>query len=244
MDKLSGVSISAFVFLGIMIAVVLYISHITSKKSSINYFIGFGTAICGNSAIVTLLGLKPGEAKNAGIAIGIINLIGILGLGLIPAIAYVLQLGEYQSGFLAGASLHAVGNAIAAGFAMGEVEGQLATLIKFARVSFLGPALIYIMYLSSKGSSNKAKITWKQVPWYLWFFIGAALLTNLYALPDLFLKTAKVGSTYLLSIAMAAIGFRISLKELRSAGPKAIGFGFLIFGIQIALILAYLFIFG
>jgi len=240
-EKIAEIPPTALIFIVLMMAIILYISHITSKKNLLNSFIGIGTAICGNSAIVAYLGFKPNEAKNAAIAIGIINLIGIIGLALIPGIAYLLNLSAQQGGFLAGASLHAVGNALAAGFAMGEVEGQLATLIKLARVSLLGPALLFLLYLSGKNS--EAKISWKQVPWFLWFFLGAMLITNVVSLPKEFLNIAKSGSTYLLSIAMAAIGIRISLKELQAAGPKAIGFGFAIFGIQIALILGYLLIF-
>jgi uncharacterized integral membrane protein (TIGR00698 family) len=218
-----------------MVGITFHLARRVRCPGSTGWLVGFGTAICGSSAIAAL---APGVAKNkddVAIAMAVTNLFGSVGMIVLPMVLMRFELEPAQVGLLLGGTLHSVGNVVGAGYAIGPEAGEAATTIKLARVALLSPALILFNYLVNRGQV----LRWQQhfrLPWYLWGFLSITLLTSAVALPAALLAIMGTLGKVVLTIALAAIGLKVSFAELFRSGRKGMGFGLLVFAIQFALV--------
>lgn len=234
-------------FLGVAAVVftVLFLSFFLAKRfncpGNTGILVGFGTAICGSSAIAALApSLQKQNKEDVAIAMAVINLLGTLGMLVLPwALLQVdwpsQDVAASAMGYLVGGSLHSVGNVAGAGFAIGKSAGDVAITVKLARVALLTPGLIFMTYLTQRHSQG----SWKryfQLPWYLIGFILVTLLVSVIDIPKPALKEVEYIGKVILTIAMAAIGLKVSVKKLLQAGSRGLRFGVVMFLLQIALL--------
>lgn len=229
----------SFSIIAVMVLIMLIITYYLAIKikcpGSTGWLIGFGTVICGSSAIAAL---APGITKNkedVGIAMAVVNLFGSIGMVVMPFVLMKMDLNTTQMGLLLGGTLHSVGNVAGSGYTISNEVGEAAITFKLARVALLSPALIFFNFLVNK---NKVK-NWKEhfsLPWYLWSFIGITVLSSLVSFPSVFLDIMETTGKIILTIAMAAIGLKVSFRKLYQSGQKGIVFGLMIFAVQILLV--------
>ena len=234
-------------FLGVAAVVftILFLSFFLAKRfncpGNTGILVGFGTAICGSSAIAALApSLQKQNKEDVAIAMAVINLLGTMGMLVLPwALLQVdwpsQDVAASAMGYLVGGSLHSVGNVAGAGFAIGKSAGDIAITVKLARVALLTPGLIFMTYLTQRHSQG----SWKryfQLPWYLIGFILVTLLVSVIDIPKPALKEVEYIGKVILTIAMAAIGLKVSVKKLLQAGSRGLRFGVVVFLLQIALL--------
>jgi uncharacterized integral membrane protein (TIGR00698 family) len=232
-----------FLLVVVVIIGVLLTTIFLAKKmkcpDSTGWLVGFGTAICGSSAIAAV---APGISKNkqdAGIAVAVVNLMGSIGMIILPFVLKFLSVADMDSGVIIGATLHSVGNVAGAGYGINEMVGDTAITIKLARVAMLSPAVIFFTYLLSSGT----KKNWKDyinLPFYLWAFVAITIITSLFDLPASLLSFFSTMGKVALTIAMVAIGLKVSFKQLYHSGKRALSFGVIIFMLQILFVVAFL----
>lgn len=231
-----------FLMIIIVLPLILFMAKKMNCPDSAGWLIGFGTAICGSSAIAAV---APGITKNkqdVGIAIAVINLIGAIGMIAIPFILKWFPMSDINAGVLIGASLHSVGNVAGAGYGLEKIVGDTAITVKLARVALLSPAVIYFTFLVNRNKENFSAKSSFNLPYYLWGFILISLFTSFIDIPSAILLPLKEIGKILLTIAMAAIGLKISFKQLYLTGGVAIRYGIITFGVQIIIILALMFL--
>ncbi len=241
--NIAAVGFGAFSLIAVMVfAMVLityYLAWYVKCPGSTGWLVGFGTAICGSSAIAALAPSVSKDNTDVGVAMAVINLFGSIGMVAMPIVLMEMDLNTAQMGLLLGGTLHSVGNVVGAGYAMESAVGEAAITIKLARVALLSPALILFNFLVNRAHAKSFK-EHLRLPWYLWGFIGITALTSLVAFPSIFLDAMGSIGTVSLTIAMAAIGLQVSFRGLFRSGRRGIGFGLLVFAIQIALVGAML----
>jgi uncharacterized integral membrane protein (TIGR00698 family) len=227
-------------------AAVLWLTLWLGKRmncpSSAGLLVGFGTAICGSTAIAALAPSVSKDKSDMGIAMAVVNLYGLIGMLAIPFIT-AEWLTDIQNSVLLGASLHSVGNVAGAGFAMSDTIGEMAVTVKLGRVALLTPALLIFGHFthneSDGGTAKKLSL-----PWYLITFIAISILVSIVALPEEVLSFSKQGSSFLLATAMAAIGLKVSFKTLLSSGKKGLVFGAILFALQLVVIVGLMLALG
>ncbi|MDB9882311.1 putative sulfate exporter family transporter [Bacteroidia bacterium] len=228
------------------IIVILWATIQLGKKmncpSSAGLLVGFGTAICGSSAIAALAPSVSKDKSDIGIAMAVVNLYGLTGMLVLPLLTQE-YFSEIQNGVLLGTSLHSVGNVAGAGFGMSEAIGELAVTVKLGRVALLTPALLVFGHFTSL-AKDKTTSQNLALPWYLIAFIVISIVVSLISVPSEILTYSKQGSNFLLAIAMAAIGIKVSFKTLLSSGKKGLIFGGILFIIQLAVIGILIFALG
>jgi len=244
-NHIADLGAASFAIIAIMVIAMLLITYFLAIKvncpGTTGWLVGFGTTICGSSAIAAL---APGITKNkddVGIAMAVVNLFGSLGMIVMPFVMMKLNLNETQMGLLLGGSLHSVGNVAGSGYAISNAVGEAAITIKLARVAMLSPALIFFNFLVNR---NNVK-NWKEhfsLPWYLWSFIGITVISSVVQMPADFLDVMEVAGKIVLTIAMAAIGLKVSFKKLYQSGQKGLGFGLIVFAVQVAIIALLMFL--
>ncbi|MFN4878665.1 MAG: YeiH family protein [Flavobacteriia bacterium] len=230
-----------FAVIIIVVLVVLvatyYLSKVLSCPGKTGWLVGFGTAICGSSAIAALAPKIKANKEDAAISLASVNLLGSLAMVLLPFLFEFYPLLEKEMAFLIGASLHSVGNVAGAGFSVSEDVGQLALIYKMARVALLSPALLFMVWLDSR-KSNEQKFRF-QLPWYLIVFIVVSILVSFFPLPSFLLKGSESIGKIILTIAMAAIGLKVDVFRLLKAGQRGLVFALIVFVLQISLLLFF-----
>lgn len=224
---------------------VLLLTLFLSKKfkcpNATGWLVGFGTAICGSSAVAALAPGISKEKEDAGIALAVVNLIGTIGMLLLPLVLGLLAIDPKTAGIILGGTLHSVGNVAGAAYGMSDEIGDTALTIKLARVALLSPAVIFFTYVANK-NNNPTNVSSFSLPWYLWAFTSIAIGNTFFSLPKEVLKPISEIGKIVLTVAMFAIGLRVSFKTLYHSGKKALGFGLVIFVLQILLIVVLLYL--
>ena len=233
----TGLLLAVVVFGMVPLSIVL--SRAMGCKGATGYLVGFGTAICGASAIAALAPDISDDEEDAGVAIAVVNLLGLVGMLVLPALLPHLNLSDVQAGTLQGGSLQAVGNVAGAGYALGDEVGEIAVATKLGRVALLTPGLLLARTLLQRGDGG---LSFKLPP-YLWAFIAVTVLVSVVDLPPVLLGALKTTGKVLLTAAMTAIGLRMSLRDLVDKGGTALVFGALLFVLQGGLVLAALVLF-
>jgi uncharacterized integral membrane protein (TIGR00698 family) len=231
----------SFMLVGIVVFLVLIFSVFLSKKmncpSTVGWMVGFGTAICGSSAIAALAPSLKNSKEETGIALAVVNLFGTLGMLFLPILIGLFSLSTTEISLLLGGTLHSVGNVAGAAFSVSDAVGEQAITIKLARVALLSPGLIFFNFLTRDKNTIKNWKSYFQLPWYLWGFILITILVSIIQVPDAFLKFSSEAGKVLLTIAMTAIGLKVSFSSLIQSGKKGLFYGLIIFMVQILFIL-------
>lgn len=223
----------AFVVLIVLIAT-YYLSKVLSCPGKTGWLIGFGTAICGSSAIAALAPKIKANKEDVAISLASVNLLGSFGMILLPLLFEFFPIAEKQMAFFIGASLHSVGNVAGAGFSVSEDVGQLALVYKMARVALLSPALLFMVWLDArKTKEGHFKF---QLPWYLIAFLVISVFVSFMPLPKAAIHVSEFIGKIMLTIAMAAIGLKVDVFRLVKAGQRGLVFAMLVFVLQMSLL--------
>lgn len=230
----------AFVF-----SLIIFIILLTFfwSKTPMNWMIGFGTAICGTSAIAALTPILKGEKKDAGVAMAVVNLFGMIGMILFPLILVKMNLKPLYAAWLIGGSLHSVGNVAGSGYMVSDTVGELSVTIKMVRVSLLSFGLIFFNFLTQR----QAHLSWKKyfkLPWYIWGFLVITVLVSLVSVPEYLAEIIDLTGKLFLTLALTNIGLQIRFKDLIQSGKKGLAFGLGIWICQLLFIALYIMILG
>jgi uncharacterized integral membrane protein (TIGR00698 family) len=180
-----------------------------------------GNAICGNSAIAAVAPVIGADAKDVASAIAFTAVLGVAMVLGLPLLIGLVGLSHYQYGVLAGMTVYAVPQVIAATFPVSALAGEVGTLVKLVRVLMLGPVVIFFTLRSPRddGRSSNVHIT-KLVPWFIVGFVMLAALRSLGALPAMIALPVREVSRWLTVIAMAALGLGVDVRAVGRAGVR------------------------
>ncbi len=203
--------------------------------------LGVGNAVCGSSAIAATQGVLQTREDNVGVSLAAINLFGTLGIFILPLISIsISNFSPRQEGILIGNTLQAIGQVTAAGYSLGETAGNTATMIKMGRILLITPVVLVLSFILSRnpsrnpGNNRTGNPTVKSaVPLYIIVFLLFSIVNSFSLIPDALVSIMTDASKMLLLVAMAAIGMKISFKELSVGGKSALLVGTLTFTGQI-----------
>jgi uncharacterized integral membrane protein (TIGR00698 family) len=108
-------------------------------SSSRALLLGTGTAICGASAIAAMEDSAGANEEDVTVSIAMVTLFGSLALVLLPLLQGPLGLTDLQFGIWTGASVHEVGQVVAAASPAGAAVVATAIVVKLTRVLMLAP---------------------------------------------------------------------------------------------------------
>lgn len=188
---------------------------------------GGSTAICGASAALALYGVigkeRLSQAQFALTLVGI-SLASAFAMSVYPVLAAELHLTDQQAGFLIGASIHDVAQAIGGGYAFSDAAGSYATIVKLARVALLAPIVVLVSFMM-RGSeaAGEAQPLWRRLalPWFITAFLGTVALNSVIAVPQVISHYALIASKGLLLLAVTATAMRSRMDLLLDMGWRA-----------------------
>lgn len=184
--------------------------------------VAIGNAICGNSAIAAAAPVLDAEAGDVAAAIAFTAVLGIVVVLLLPFAGAALVLSDYDHGVVAGLTVYAVPQVLAATLPVSALSAEVGTLVKLTRVLLLGPALVAmgVWARTSLGVRTRAAVNTPLVPWFIAGFVAMALLRGSGVIPAALVEPVRTVSRVLTIVALAALGLGVDLSEVRRVGPR------------------------
>jgi uncharacterized integral membrane protein (TIGR00698 family) len=191
--------------------------------------IACGNSICGNSAIAAvapIIGAKPADIASS---IAFTAVLGVIVVLTLPLLVPVLDLSLTQYGTLAGLTVYAVPQVLAATLPIGELSNQVGTVVKLVRVLMLGPVVLALSlfagHLRNEGAAASGEARrWppfrELVPWFILGFLGFAALRSLGLIPAELVQPLRTIAGVLTTIAMAALGLGVDIRTIAKAGAR------------------------
>lgn len=194
--------------------------------SDIALLTSIGSGICGAAAVLGAEATIKTQPYKTAVAVATVVIFGTLSMFLYP-IGYragIIELTPDEMGIFSGATLHEVAHAVGAGNAMGDQIANTAIITKMIRVMLLVPVLLILGWWAATAARNhggaeggKGKV---QVPWFAFGFLAVIGFNSLNLLPTAVVGWINDFDTFLLTMAMAALGAETSFDKFKQAGAK------------------------
>lgn len=238
-DEISELGWETIVIVLAMVLLMLFATVWLSKKmncpSSGGLMTGFGTTICGSSAIAAVAPTVSKDKQDIGIALAVVSLIGAIFMFVWPLLDSLLEINPQHMALYTGGTLHSVGNVAGAGYSISEDVGNMSVTIKMLRVAMLAPAVLLFNVLTRETKPKSIK-EFLKMPIYLWAFILVTIVVITFDIPKDVTDNIGHVAKWFLTVSMAAIGFKTSFKTLYQSGKKVLLFGFVIYFIEVLII--------
>lgn len=196
-----------------------------------------GSGVCGAAAVLGAEATMRSKPYKTAVAVATVVIFGTVAMFLYP-VAYqsgVLDLSPTEMGIFSGATLHEVAHAVGAGNALGNDIASTTVIVKMIRVMMLVPVLLLLGVWAARrarsggagAEGGKGKVA---VPWFAFGFLLVIGINSL----SVYLNTLSTpmgipawGSelinyvdTFLLTMAMVALGAETSFDKFKKAGAK------------------------
>lgn len=183
--------------------------------------IACGNAICGNSAIAAVAPVIGADREDVASSIAFTAVLGVIVVLALPLLIPVLGLDGYQYGALAGMTVYAVPQVIAATFPVGRLSGEVGTLVKLVRVLLLGPVILFFTFRAQRVGEQRLRAG-SVVPWFIAGFLLLAAARSLGWIPAEVAEPVRELSRWMTVLAMAALGLGVDVRVLGRVGPRVI----------------------
>jgi uncharacterized integral membrane protein (TIGR00698 family) len=179
-----------------------------------------GNSICGNAAIAAVAPVIRAEDHDVASSLAFTNILGIGLVLLLPVAGHAMGLSFYQYGVVAGLTVYAVPQVVAATFPVSALSGQVGTLVKLSRVLLLGPVVLTLA-IGHRGRGGGPRLKVRQfVPWFIVVFLGLAALRSTGLLGDSVMEPIHSATTWLMVMAMAGMGLGVDVRGLAKMGTR------------------------
>ncbi len=232
--RISFEMISAIGLVNVAITLIAVLATISfgiflSKWLKIDRYFAFLTsgsvAICGASAALAIAAILPKNKERDEeliFTVAGVTVLSTVAMILYPILGQKIGLTGDALGVFLGATIHDVAQVVGAGYSVDEPTGDIATIVKLLRVAMLAPVVIIagliIRYaIGGKKTSESPPI----LPLFVLGFILVALANSFGILPQIVKDVFQVASRWCLVMAIAAVGMKIDLSQLRHIGRSA-----------------------
>jgi uncharacterized integral membrane protein (TIGR00698 family) len=203
----------------------LLVARTMKASTAVAILAGGATAICGASAALALfgvLGAKRVSQAQFALTLVVVSLASALAMSFYPLLAGALHLDDRQAGFLIGASIHDVAQAIGGGYAYSDVAGSYATIVKLSRVALLAPVVTIVsLWAADDDAAGRHWIRKLALPWFIVLFLVVVLLNSMVVLPTAVAHLCLTLSKALLLLAVTATAMRSRLDLVMQMGWRA-----------------------
>lgn len=225
------VGVSAIVIDAIVVTVTIlggvWIGRMLKMDKETALLTSVGSGICGAAAVLGAESTIRTQPYKTAVAVATVVIFGTISMFLYPILynSGMLGLSPQEMGIYTGSTLHEVAHAVGAGNAMGEHVGGVSVIVKMIRVMLLVPVLLVLAVWAARrvktagveGGEAKGKIA---IPWFAILFLVVICFNSLNLLPEVFVDAINYFDTFLLTMAMAALGAETSIEKFKKAGAK------------------------
>lgn len=191
-----------------------------------------GASVCGAAAVLATEPVLKSEEHKTAIAVSMVVLFGTISMFLYPVLYAAiiepatgfLHMTPQEFGIYVGGTIHEVAQVVAVPASIAGAPTDMANsavIVKMTRVIMIAPLLIVLgIYLSmqakkSGGEGSKVPLV---IPWFAVYFIGMAGFNSLAIVPQNIVDIINEIDTFLLTMAMTALGMGTIFSKFRGLG--------------------------
>ncbi len=191
-----------------------------------------GASVCGAAAVLATEPVLKAEGHKTAVAVSMVVLFGTISMFLYPVLyasiiepaTGFLHMTTQEFGIYVGGTIHEVAQVVAVPASIMGAPQEMANsavIVKMTRVIMIAPMLIVLgLYLSysakkSGGVSSEVKLV---IPWFAVYFIGMAGFNSLQLVPQDIVNIINEIDTFLLTMAMTALGMGTIFAKFRGLG--------------------------
>lgn len=219
----------------------IFIGRLLGMERNIAILSSVGSGICGAAAVLGAESAIKAKPYQTAVAVATVVIFGTLAMFLYPVLyrSGVMDLSPDAMGVFTGSTIHEVAHAVGAGNAMGVEVSNTAIIVKMIRVMMLVPVLFVLSYSVSRAAlkgmaagggaadgGTRSKIS---VPWFAILFLVVIGFNSFGLLPAGVVDFINGFDTFLLTMAMTALGAETSIDKFRKAGFKPFLLAFILF---------------
>ncbi len=204
------------------------VGYVCKRIFKINWklasLLSVSTAICGGTAVATLGPTIRAKDRDIAYAISATFIFDIITVIAFPWIGRLLGLSDTGYGLWIGTAVNDTSSVVAAGYAFSDAAGSLATIVKLTRTLFIVPIVLVFSWIyakKEKSSETAEKVNIRKIfPWFILGFLAVVGIRSTGFVPDNIVAGISFLSKFFLSMALAAIGLKTSIKEVTGVGIK------------------------
>jgi uncharacterized integral membrane protein (TIGR00698 family) len=210
------------------------ISRLLGLPQRMAILVACGNSICGNSAIAAVAPIIGADGDDIASSIAFTAVLGVL--VVLPLLVPVLMLSLTQYGVLAGLTVYAVPQVLAATLPIGALSNQVGTVVKLVRVLMLGPLVLCLSLFTRRlrdeadetapgvaagdRPENGGPALHELIPWFIVGFLLVLAMRSIGVIPANMLLPIKEVASLLTTISMAALGLGVDVRVVARAGMR------------------------
>jgi uncharacterized integral membrane protein (TIGR00698 family) len=213
-----------------IVAVAIGVSYMICRALGLpprlSVLIACGNSICGNSAIAAVAPVIGADGDDIASSISFTAVLGVIVVLTLPLLAPLLHLSLTQYGVLAGLTVYAVPQVLAATLPIGALSNQVGTVIKLVRVLMLGPVVLgFSLFASSLRPAHlrpnhRRPALHEIVPWFIAGFLALMAARSLGLIPPSVLAPLTRTAALLTTVAMAGLGLGVDVRVVARTGIR------------------------
>lgn len=243
---IAGITIDAIIVAVTIVGGYLAGTKLLKMDPDLSMLTSVGSGICGAAAVLGAEATMKTKPYKTAVAVATVVIFGTISMFLYPIVyrTGLLGLSPQEMGIFGGSTLHEVAHAVGAGNAMGEEIAATTVIVKMIRVMMLVPVLLVLgIWVARRAGSNmadgggKGKIA---IPWFAFGFLAVIALNSLsvwlnnafstpMGIPQVAVDVINYIDTFILTMAMAALGAETSIDKFKKAGAKPFVLAFTIY---------------
>lgn len=192
-----------------------------------------GASVCGAAAVLATEPVLKAEEYKTAVAVSMVVLFGTISMFLYPVLYTAiienatgfLHMTAREFGIYVGGTIHEVAQVVAVPASVPGSPKEMAdaaVIVKMTRVIMIAPMLIvlglYLAWESKKAggeSSGKMKLV---IPWFAIYFVMVAGFNSLHLIPQNIVDIINEIDTFLLTMAMTALGMGTIFSKFKGLG--------------------------
>lgn len=212
----------------------ILIGRLMKMDKDIALLTSVGSGICGAAAVLGAESAIKAKPYKTAVAVSTVVIFGTISMFLYPVLYNngIVNLTPEEMGIYTGSTVHEVAHVVGAGNAMGEAVSGSAIIVKMIRVMMLVPVLLIISFAVARaamknGAGNeRGKLN---MPWFAILFLVVIGFNSFNLLPVSVVNGINTFDTFLLTMAMTALGAETSFDKFKQAGLKPFILAFILF---------------
>lgn len=204
----------------------ILIGRMLKMDRGIALLTSIGSGICGAAAILGAESTIQTKPYKTAVAVSTVVIFGTISMFIYPILYHngTFVLSANEMGIFTGATLHEVAHTVGADNAMGKEISDVAIIVKMIRVMMLVPVLLITSFMVSqpaiKAGEQNGSMKKVSIPWFAIGFLAVIGFNSFDLLPQSLTAFINNVDTFLLTMAMTALGAETSIDKFRKAGAK------------------------
>jgi uncharacterized integral membrane protein (TIGR00698 family) len=239
---MTGVLIDAVIVASTFVLADLIGTRWLGMERSAAMLIGTGSAVCGAAAVMAAEPVVKGRAEHVTMAVATVVVFGTLAMFLYPFLYdlnrhwHWIPGGFQEFGIYIGSTVHEVAQVVVAARSVSSQAADTAVITKMVRVMMLGPFLVGLSAWLARSrpvedvkTGPDTRTRGITIPWFAFVFVGVVLFNSLRLVPGPALMRINTFDTFILAMAMAALGVSTHIGSVRRAGLRPLLLAALLF---------------